>query len=55
MVSWGDGNTADAATREREYEVEKKVSDHISSMPFLWVEVEDRQGPNSLRGYVRKP
>jgi hypothetical protein len=41
MPSWAEGNTANGATREREYPVEKKVSDHIRSMPFLWVEVED--------------
>ena len=34
--------------------LERAVSIHIRSMPFLWLAVEDDPGPNSLRGYVER-
>jgi hypothetical protein len=43
---------ADVIACERELEC--LVSEHIRSMPFLWLPVEDEAGPKSLRGYVER-
>lgn len=41
-------------TREREFNLEKKVSQHIREMPFLWLKVDDPAGPHSQRAYFEK-
>ena len=40
-ASRGSGNTAKGRLREDEYSVEVAVSQHIGSMPFLWIAVDD--------------
>jgi len=52
--NWGVGSSADKWIRERERPLERAVSQHIRSMPFLWVSVEDEPGPASLRGYIER-
>ena len=52
--SWGEGQKADKKIRIREYPIEKKVSQHIRLMPFLWLKVDDPSGPNSIRGYIER-
>lgn len=54
MPSWGVGNSAKGEIRDREYSIEKMVSDHIRSMPFLWLTINDPPGPESLRGYIER-
>ncbi|MBN1260079.1 MAG: hypothetical protein JXB35_05310 [Anaerolineae bacterium] len=51
---WGVGSSAGAAIRRKEHPLEQAVSQHIRSMPFLWVEINDPAGPESLRGYVKR-
>lgn len=53
-VSWGKGSNASGAILEKEYEVEKLVSEYIREMPFLWLRVTDEPGSNSLRGDLER-
>jgi hypothetical protein len=52
--TWGDGNTADHDVRSGELALERRVSETIGNMPFLWLAIEDESGPESLRGYVER-
>jgi hypothetical protein len=51
---WATGSSAPRTVRQREYSLERAVSQHIRQMPFLWVSVDDEPGPDSLRGYVER-
>jgi hypothetical protein len=53
-ATWAVGSSAPRSTRDREQPLEKAVSRHIRSMPFLWLGVEDDPGPSSLRGYLER-
>jgi hypothetical protein len=37
-----------------EDEIEKAVTQYIGRMPFLWLDVEDAPGPDSLRGMIER-
>lgn len=52
--TWGVGSSAGREIRMKEHAVEKLVSEHIRSMPFLWVKVDDEPGPDSLRAYIER-
>ena len=52
--TWGHGNSAPKAIREGERPLEPEVSAVIGAMPFLWLEVDDEPGPDSLRGYIER-
>jgi hypothetical protein len=62
--SWGTGKDASkAATRLGlsrqavglcEQPLEVAVSDHIRSMPFLWIGIDDEPGPGSDRGVIER-
>ena len=52
--TWGQGSSAPQAIRDREFELELAVSKQIGTMPFLWLAVNDKPGPDSLRGYVER-
>jgi hypothetical protein len=52
--TWGHGNSAPKAIREGERPLEEEVSAIIGAMPFLWLEVDDEPGPDSLRGYIER-
>jgi hypothetical protein len=62
--SWGVGSDMPTAARRlgrtieqikgTEGPLEKKVSDHIRAMPFLWIPVDDDTGPNSHRGTIER-
>jgi len=54
VPTWSKGSTAKGAIRESEYSVEKKVSQYIGAMPFLWLGVNDEPGPESMRGYIER-
>jgi hypothetical protein len=43
MPSWGMGNSASREVRDGEVALERAVSEHIRSMPLLWIGVEDRE------------
>ena len=51
---WAVGSSASRETRDREYPLERAVSDHIRAMPFLWLAVDDEPGPASLRAYIER-
>ncbi len=52
--SWGQGNTASREITDKELDIEKMVSQYIGNLPFLWLNVEDDAGPNSLRGVFER-
>ena len=52
VATWGKGASAPSDIRANEIELERKVSDIIRKMPFLWLEVDDPPGRDSLRGYI---
>lgn len=52
--SWGVGSNAPAEVKQREYPLERAVSDHIGLMPFLWLEVDDEPGSQSDRGVIER-
>jgi len=54
VPAWGQGQNASAATRAKEKELEKKVSEYLGRMPFLWLNVPDRAGPDSDRAYIER-
>ncbi len=52
--TWGVGNTAGAHVRVGELALERKVSDVIADMPFLWLSIDDEAGPGSRRAYIER-
>jgi hypothetical protein len=50
--SWGTGGTAPAAVRRVEYPLERAVTEHIGTMPFLWLNVDDPPSVDSDRGVI---
>lgn len=52
--TWGVGQSAPRNIRVSENPIEKKVSTHIRSMPFLWIKIDDPSGPNSMRKYIER-
>lgn len=52
--NWGNGPSASAAIRKSEEKLEKEVSFYIDKMPFLWIGIDDKPSPASLRGYIEK-
>ena len=53
-ATWGDGNSAAADIRGAELDLEREVSIIIGGMPFLWLEVGDEPGAESLRGDIER-
>lgn len=51
---WGAGSSANKPIRQRERPLERAVSQHIRSMPFLWIDIDDEPGPGSLRGGIER-
>jgi len=54
VASWGRGTSADKQTRLGELDHEKRVSAVIGDMPFVWLEIGDPPGPNSLRLFIEQ-
>ena len=62
--SWGIGSDAGAAARKLgldrttvrrdEADLERRVSECIGQMPFLWLGVDDPPGPASMRGEIER-
>jgi hypothetical protein len=52
--TWGDGYTASRDIRLVEIDLERRVSEVIGKMTFLWLAIEDEAGPESLRGYIER-
>lgn len=63
-ISWGVAGDPGAAAkrldmertaiRDSELVLEKAVSRHIGNMPFLWLDIGDPPGPDSLRGMIER-
>ncbi len=51
---WGDGSSADRERRLSELEHERRVSEYIRDLPFLWVNVDDDPSPQSDRAYIER-
>jgi len=54
VPTWGQGQSASATIRKRERALEKKVSEYIGRMSFLWLNVPDSAGPDSDRAYIER-
>jgi hypothetical protein len=54
VARWGMRSSAEKGVRDREYPLEQAVSRYIRSMPFLWLDIDDEPGPDSLRGYIER-
>ena len=52
--TWGIKNTAARDIRLAEETTEREVSRIIRAMPFLWLEVDDAPGPESMRAYLER-
>ena len=63
-ISWDIGSDASKAAAQLgiprqdvvlcEYPLEVAVSNHIRSMPFLWIGIDDDPGPDSDRGVIER-
>ncbi|MBN1304915.1 MAG: hypothetical protein JXA13_10810 [Anaerolineales bacterium] len=51
--NWG-GSNAPREIKQAEAPLEREISRLIGRMPFLWLEVNDEPGPNSLRGTIER-
>ncbi|RQG98186.1 hypothetical protein [Natrarchaeobius oligotrophus] len=51
---WGDGSSADRDRRLSELEHERRVSEYIRDLPFLWVDVDDEPSSQSDRAYIER-
>jgi hypothetical protein len=51
---WGTGSSAGSEIRKQELEHERRVSDYIRDLPFLWINVNDEPGPNSDRASLEQ-
>lgn len=52
--SWGRYRPTKPYDIDAEATVERKVSDVIGAMPFLWLAVMDEPGPMTLRAYIER-
>lgn len=63
-ASWGlkpnivsiskDIGVSETLLKSDERLVERRVSEHLDSMPFLWIDVDDEPSKNSLRSYIER-
>jgi hypothetical protein len=51
---WGRGSSAGRNRRLAELDLERRVSDYLRDLPFLWLTVDDEPGADSLRAYVER-
>lgn len=51
---WGEGSSAGRDLRLEELQMERRVSDYLRELPFLWVDVDDEPGPESDRAYLER-
>lgn len=51
---WGEGSTAGRDRRLAELELERRVSDYIRSLPFLWLHVDDEPSAESQRAVIER-
>lgn len=51
---WGEGSSAKRERRLSELEMERRVSDYIRNLPFLWVDIDDEPSADSKRAYIER-
>jgi hypothetical protein len=51
---WGEGSSAGRDKRLDELQLERRVSDYIRDLPFLWVAIDDEPSPESDRAYIER-
>ncbi len=51
---WGEGSSAGRERRLNELELERRVSNYIRDLPFLWINVNDEPSPESDRAYIER-
>ncbi|AKU08290.1 hypothetical protein [Haloferax gibbonsii] len=51
---WGEGSSAKRERRLNELEMERRVSDYIGDLPFLWLNVDDEPSAESQRAYIER-
>jgi hypothetical protein len=51
---WGHGSSAGRERRLAELDHERRVSEYVRDLPFLWVDVDDTPGPDSDRAYIER-
>ena len=54
VKTWGQGSSADRATRDAEAALERLVSNHVGAMSLLSLRVDDAPGAASQRGYIER-
>lgn len=54
FLSWGEGSSAPRSIKNNELVLEQLVSQTIGKMPFLYLSIDDKASPNSLRAYIEK-
>jgi hypothetical protein len=52
--NWGKNSSASKEIRDREYPLEKRVSNYIRSLPFVYVKIEDEPSRDSDRAYIER-
>jgi len=51
---WGVGSSAARELRMEELDLERRVSEYIRELPFLWVDVNDEPSTESDRAYIER-
>ncbi|GAB3328346.1 hypothetical protein [Haloplanus salinarum] len=51
---WGVGSSAGRELRLDELEMERRVSEYVRDLPYLWVDIDDEPSPNSDRAYIER-
>lgn len=51
---WGEGSSAGRDRRLAELSHERRVSEYIRDLPFLWIDVDDEPGPESDRAFIER-
>ena len=51
---WGQGSSAKRERRMEELKMERRVSDYIRDLPFLWLNVDDEPSAESRRAYIER-
>jgi len=52
--TWGVGSSAPSEIRGQEQYMEKKVSNYLGKMRFLYLSIKDEPGPASIRGFIER-
>ena len=52
--SWEKLDIANASIRKKEHALEKKVSDIINNMPFLWISTDRSLRPDQLNQFIKR-